>query len=78
MSLINIDELHTEQDHKQKLKEEVYEEVLKKCHRRIIATSKIDNVKYCFFQVPSYIYGIPLYDFKQCILFKQKIIPENS
>jgi hypothetical protein len=78
MSLINIDELHTEQDHKQKLKEEVYEAVLKICHRRIIATSKIDNVKYCFFQVPSYIYGIPLYDFKQCILYLVTALNKNG
>jgi hypothetical protein len=78
MSLINIDDLHKEQDGKQKIKEDVYEEVLKKCHRRILATSKLDNVKYCFFTVPSYIYGIPLYDFKQCILYLVTALNKNG
>ena len=33
---------------------------------------------FCFFQVPSYIYGIPLYDFKQCILYLVTALNKNG
>ena len=40
---------------------EIYDDVLKKCHHRIKYNSSLERT-YCFFQVPEFIIGVPLYD----------------
>ena len=40
---------------------EIYDDVLKKCHHRIKYNSSLERT-YCFFQIPEFIIGVPLYD----------------
>ena len=67
--MINIDKLHEDREQRINQKKEIYDEVLKKCHNRIMQASKNDCSCFCFFTIPSFIYGIPLYDTKSCILY---------
>ena len=62
---MNILELHRTQNAKKSLQKEVYDIVLKKCHRRIVMINENQKVN-CFFDIPSYIIGYPLYDLNKC------------
>lgn len=78
-SMINIDELHKEKTQKIKHKNEVYEIVLNKCHQRIKHVAKSPSTpENCFFIVPPYIYGSPLYDVNNCIIFIAKSLSTNG
>ena len=61
---INMTEL--EEDHLKKLKKtnQIFLKVLHECHRKIKFNSKLDR-KYCFFLIPEFIFGTPLYDIKE-------------
>tara|TARA_B110000208_G_scaffold190670_1_gene255203 strand:- start:3669 stop:4112 length:444 start_codon:yes stop_codon:yes gene_type:complete len=61
---INMNEL--EEDHLKKIKKNntIYLKVLHECHRKIKFNSKL-NRKYCFFLIPEFIFGTPLYDIKE-------------
>ena len=68
MSMININELFDDQTKKEKHKEEIYDNVLKQCHKKILRAAKLDPyTNYCFYIIPKFIYGIPLYDLNKCI-----------
>ena len=78
-SMINIDELHNEKNEKIKHKNEVYDIVLKRCHQRIKSVAKVpEGPEYCLYDVPSYIYGSPLYNMNNCILYLVKTLTENG
>ena len=55
-----------------------YDEVLRRCHHRIKLTSENENYCFCFYTVPTYIYGIPLYDQTSCILYLINNLIENG
>ena len=79
MSLINIDELNKIVDNKQKRKNMIYDTILQKCHSRIKTTARLNNnMNFCFYSVPKYIFGIPLYDSKSCILYVISSLIKNG
>ena len=68
MSMLNINELFNDQTQKEKHKEEIYDNVLKQCHKKILRAAKLNPyTNYCFYVIPKFIYGIPLYDLNKCI-----------
>ena len=78
-SLINIDQLHREQQDKIERRYEIYELILKKCHNRIKNTAKLhNNMGFCFYPIPKYLYGVPLYDCKGCILYLVNALVTNG
>lgn len=79
MSMININELFADQLEKEKHKEEIYDNVLKKCHQRIIRSTKLNPyIKYCFYLVPKFIYGMPLYNTVKCIEYLMVHLTKNG
>ena len=61
MSQIDMKELHATIN-KQSLKRmELYDSILKKCHSRILYNSGLQRT-YCFYQIPEFVIGSPLYD----------------
>ena len=77
--MINIDELHDKEREKTTRKFEVYRKILEKCHNKIKVTAQnASNNGYCFYQVPKYIFGIPLYDTKSCIMFLVSALTQNG
>ena len=78
-SMINIDNLHKLSKDKLERRYETYERILKKCHNRIKTTAKLNNnMNVCFYSVPTYIFGIPLYDSKSCILYVISSLIKNG
>ena len=61
MSQLNIKELYSTINEKTLKRMELYDDVLKKCHSRIKYNSNLERT-YCFFQIPEFIIGVPLYN----------------
>jgi len=76
--MININELNSNFNKKQKMKEATYELILQKCHNKIKLSAELNNLGYCFYAIPKYIYGIPLYDHKLCLLYVVKALTKNG
>ena len=76
--MININQLHQEREERINRKKNTYESILKRCHHRIITSSKNDSTCFCFFVVPNYIYGVPLYNMKTCVIYIISCLSNNG
>lgn len=76
---VNIDELHRQQKEKLERRYATYEKILTLCHNRIKQVAKNpDNMGFCFYNIPPYVYGVPLYDTKSCIMYVVKSLVSNG
>jgi hypothetical protein len=64
MSQLKISDLYKEINSKKIKKLEIFDSILKKCHQRILYNSKLERT-YCFFNIPEFIFGVPLYDINE-------------
>ena len=77
--MINIDDLHKQKKTKIDSKNKIYETLLLKCHNKIKTTASIiENPNHCFYVVPKYIYGIPIYNLNNCIMYVVKALMNNG
>lgn len=63
-------------EQKEKLNE-CFDKVLDRCHKRIIMSSK-QKLLTCFFEVPDYMFGFPLYDLNSCITYVIEALRANG
>ena len=76
--MINIHQLHKEIDNREKQKYNTYQSVLDKCYYRIAKINSKSNDCYCVFVVPTFMFGVPLYDVTKCIIFiMEKLISKG-
>ena len=61
MSQIDMKELYSTINQKTLRRMELYDSILKKCHSRILYNSNLQRT-YCFYQIPEFVIGTPLYD----------------
>ena len=61
MSQLNIRELYSTINQKTIKRMEIYDETLQKCHKRIKYNSSLQRT-YCFFQIPEFIIGVPIFN----------------
>ena len=61
MSQIDMKELYSKINQKKLRRMELYDFILKKCHSRILYNSGLQRT-YCFYQIPEFVIGTPLYD----------------
>ena len=61
MSSLNINKLYETMDEKNMKRLEKFDEILKQIHTRIKYYAKLERT-YCFFNVPEFIIGVPLYN----------------
>ena len=61
MSQIDMKELYANINAKTLRRMELYDSVLKKCHSRILYNSGLQRT-YCFYQIPEFVIGTPLYN----------------
>ena len=77
MSQLNIKDLYTSAKKTELEKYKLFDEVLKKCHKKIKLNA--DNKKTnCVFQVPPFIFGKPLYDIDELKNFLLKSLKMNG
>ena len=67
--MLNINNLHNEIEKRETRKNKTYQTILEKVQYRIITVNKKSNDCYCFYIVPTFIFGVPLYDMTKCIIF---------
>lgn len=78
-TMVNIDTLHREQQEKMDRKKGVFVKILEDCHNKIKLTAKnTKNTTECFYAVPKYKFGVPLFDMRGCILFLTKSLVNNG
>ena len=79
MSLIDISELHKKTREQREKKIKIYEEVLKKCHHRILLVSKLTPMnQWCFYLIPKVLFGMPLYNLAECVEYLVKMLSDNG
>lgn len=61
MSSLNINDLYETINNKNKVRMEKFDMILQKIHSRIKYNAKLEKT-YCFFQIPEFIIGVPLYN----------------
>jgi len=78
-TMVNIDSLHREQQEKQERKKGIFVKILEDCHNKIKVSAKNSkDSSNCFYAVPKYKFGVPLYDMRGCILFLTKSLVNNG
>ncbi len=75
--MINIYSLYKKQHEKQKIRINIYEKVLKKCHKRIKYVANIGKQE-TYFIVPEYMFGVPLYKQIACVCFLMIKLRKNG
>ena len=67
---INLDDLYSTQKSIEDNKIKIYQKILSRVHKKIKVTSRSRNCeKHCFFLVPEFVLGIPVYDTSTCITY---------
>ena len=67
--MLNINQLHKEIEKREKRKNKVYQTILDKVNYRIILTNQKSKDCMCLFVVPAFIFGVPLYNMTNCIIY---------
>ena len=55
----------------------IYEKISSKCFNKIKETSN-NEVNYCFFQIPEYIPGYPIFNMTECALYLLEILYQKG
>ena len=56
---------------------EIYDNILKQCHRRIKHYSKFEKTT-CFFAIPEFLIGVPLFDVTELRTYKMNSLERNG
>ena len=64
MSQLKMHDLFEKSNQKQLKRMEIYDDVLVRCHKRIRYNSQLERT-YCFYQIPEFILGVPLYNINE-------------
>ena len=75
---ININKLRSEVEDREHNKIKVYEKILDMCYKKILNTNKQYNDYSCTFVVPNVVFGLPLYNIEDCIIFIMNKLVEKG
>ena len=76
-SLFSINDLQKDQANKDKSRNSIYHLITKKCFTKIKETHNNNNT-FCFFNLPEYIPGYPLFNMTECVLYLLNILQERG
>jgi len=79
MSMININQLHQINEKRAKDRIASYEKILQKCHQKIKSTSlKPKGNTFCFYVVPNLVFGVPIFNQNECIVYIVQALIKNG
>ena len=78
MLSININKLRSEVEDRENNKIKVFEKILDMCYKKILSTNKQNNDYSCTFIVPNVVFGLPLYNIEDCIIFIMNKLVEKG
>ena len=74
---VNIKDIYRDMYDRKSKRVKIYDEILKRCQRRIVDMAKRDL--YCMlFDVPEFVLTMPTYDLKTCIVYLIRNLRENG
>lgn len=76
-SYISLTELYSMKENKERKKIEYYNTILAKCHDKIRNTAKLGGTN-IFYEIPYFIFGLPLYDMGLCISYIVNSLRNNG
>lgn len=76
--MLNINQLHKEIEKREKRKNKIYNTILEKVNYRILLTNQKSNDCICLFVVPSFLFGVPLYNMTNCIIYIMEDLIEKG
>ena len=74
---LDINSLFETTNHKQLRRLETYDKILKQCHCRIKYYSKHEMTT-CFFAIPEFLIGVPLYDVQELKTYMMNSLEKNG
>ena len=69
MLSININKLRNEVENREIKKIKIFENILEMCYNKILNTNKQNDSYSCTFIVPTVVFGLPLYNIGDCVVF---------
>ena len=76
-SQLDINSLFESSNQKTLKRLETYDDILKKCHTRIKYYSKFEKTT-CFFAIPEFLIGVPLYDVTELRTYMMNSLEKNG
>lgn len=73
----NINEIQKKQTEREKSRVQLYEKIASRCFKRIKEVASNEDV-YCFFRLPEYIPGYPIYNMTECVMFLLNLLKEKG
>jgi len=65
---LDISKLRQVKESREQKRVKIYNEILKGCHHKIVIYSQ-EEVDSCFFKVPEFKFGVPVYNLNSCIVY---------
>ena len=76
---ISLNTLYEMKNKKDKRKNFIFDEIIEKCHNKIRCSSKTNPYdQWCYFVIPKFVLGIPMYNFDQCKHYIITSLTENG
>ena len=76
-NLFSVKDIHKKQLEREKNREFIYNKITKKCFQKIKDTSNNEE-EYCFFKLPEFIVGYPLFNMTECVMHLINILKEKG
>lgn len=73
----SINEIHKKQKEKENSRVKIYEGISAKCFKKIKETANNEE-SFCFYKMPEYIPGLPIYNMTECVMFLLNILHEKG
>ena len=73
----SINEIHKKQKDKENNRLKIYKSIGTRCFKKIKETS-LNEETFCFFTLPEYIPGLPLYNMTECVIFILNLLHEKG
>jgi hypothetical protein len=77
MQVFTVQEIHRKQKEKENSRINIYKSITNRCFKKIKETS-LNEETFCFFRIPEYIPGLPLYNMTECVMFILNILREKG
>jgi hypothetical protein len=73
----SVVEIHKKQREKEKNRLKIYESISARCFKKV-KESSLNEETFCFYKLPEYIPGLPLYNMTECVIFILNILHEKG
>lgn len=77
LPLFNVNDLQKKAKEREQNRHKIYFKISKKCFEKIKEMSSNDQI-YCFFKIPEYIPGYPLFNMTECVLYLLNLLKEKG